>query len=331
MKICQIAVGMLSQRTPTQIAVIGLFILLAAGCDQIESPVQILPREDKIPSGQEKVTPENDIYPPILHSLDYEQPIPVPGYANLAGAEDSPFVTPDGNTLYFTFNPDVNVMPDKQLIDGVTGLYTSQLVNGIWQEAERIILNDDLSLDGCETIQSDLMWFCSVRTGNFREVDLYTAYLIDGTWTNWQNAGERINSEIVMGEMHITPDRLEIYFDGAREGGKGTSDIWLTRLVDGIWQDPVNLSEVNTEVNEIRPFVTQDGTELWFTRQYQGSPAIFRSVNIDGVWAEPELIISQFAAEPSLDAQGNIYFAHHFFKDGQMLEADIYVARKIHD
>ncbi len=331
MEINKMAVRILSKRTQTQITVIVLIILLAAGCDQIDSPIQILPREDKIPSGKDKITPDDDIYPPILHSPDFEQPIPVPGYANSAGAEDSPFVTPDGNVLYFTFNPDVNVKPDKQLIDGVTGLYRSQLVNGIWQEPERIILNDDLSLDGCETIQGDLMWFCSVRTGNFRGVDLYTASLIDGTWTNWQNAGERINVEIAMGEMHITPDGLEIYFDGARVGGTGASDIWLTRSVNGIWQDPVNVSEVNSEEDEIRPFLTQDGKELWFSRIYLGSPAVFRSLLIDGHWSEPELIISQFAAEPSLDNEGNIYFAHHFFKDGQMLEADIYVARTKHD
>ena len=38
--------------------------------------------------------------------------------------------------------------------------------------------------------------------------------------------------------------------------------------------------------------------------------------------------ISQFAGEASLDNKGNIYFTHHFYKDGVMLEADIYVAYK---
>jgi len=49
---------------------------------------------------------------------------------------------------------------------------------------------------------------------------------------------------------------------------------------------------------------------------------------VDGVWSEPELIISWFAGEPSLDNVGNIYFVHHFYKDGNMIEADIYVAKK---
>jgi len=40
-------------------------------------------------------------------------------------------------------------------------------------------------------------------------------------------------------------------------------------------------------------------------------------------------IVSNFAGEPALDAQGNLYFVHHYFTaDGKMIEADIYVAYK---
>lgn len=324
-------IGFFAQQLMIRGFIITLVLILMVGCSEPESSIQIPSREEKIPSYINKITPEMDLYPPILHADEYEQPVPVPGFANSAGAEDSPFVSPDGLSLYFTFVPDPSVPPGKQLIDGVTGLYKSQLVDGSWNEPDRIILNDDLSLDGCETIQGDMMWFCSVRAGNFRDVDLYTAELVDGKWVNWQNAGERINFEIVMGEMHITSDGLEIYFDGTREGSLGGSDIWVTRFINGDWQTPENLGEVNSKENEIRPFLTQDGQELWFSRSYLGSPAVFRSIMIDGHWSEPELILSQFAAEPSLDTEGNVYFAHHFFKDGEMLEADIYVMRKKYD
>ena len=40
------------------------------------------------------------------------------------------------------------------------------------------------------------------------------------------------------------------------------------------------------------------------------------------------LIVSQFAGEPTLDDAGNLYFVHHYFEHGQMIEADIYVAYK---
>jgi len=77
------------------------------------------------------------------------------------------------------------------------------------------------------------------------------------------------------------------------------------------------------------PYVTQDCRELWFTRTCLGSPAIYRSVKVDGTWSEPELIISQFAGEPSVDDDGNIYFVHHFSTaDSRMIEADIYIAQR---
>ena len=88
----------------------------------------------------------------------------------------------------------------------------------------------------------------------------------------------------------------------------------------------MNISAVNTEADETRPFVTADGQELWITRWHQGSPAIVRSTKVDGEWQEGELIVSRFAGEPTLDPQGNLYFVHHFYDDGVMLEVDIYVA-----
>jgi hypothetical protein len=101
----------------------------------------------------------------------------------------------------------------------------------------------------------------------------------------------------------------------------------MATSVDGEpFGDPVNLWEVNTPEDDSRPYVSPDGTELWITRWYQGSPAIFRSLRHEGAWLEPELILSQFAGEPTLDAEGNLYFVHHFYIDGVMREADIYVA-----
>jgi hypothetical protein len=57
---------------------------------------------------------------------------------------------------------------------------------------------------------------------------------------------------------------------------------------------------------------------------------VFRSIRQEnGTWSEPEEIVSNFAGEPTLDSEGNLYFVHHFFdKDMNMIEADIYVCFK---
>ena len=62
-------------------------------------------------------------------------------------------------------------------------------------------------------------------------------------------------------------------------------------------------------------------------------PATYRSVKEgDGSWSQPEEILSNFAGEPTLDDEGDLYFVHHFatFPGGvyQPIEADIYVACK---
>ncbi len=301
-----------------------------ASCGRVLDPeptgLEVLPRESKIPADATRVTPEADDHPPVLHFEGWEDPVPMPGPVNTAGAEDSPFVTPDGQEFYFFFTPDVRIPAEGQLDDGVTGIYRSKRMAGTWSEPQRIILNDDVSLDGCQFIREDTMWFCSVRTGGFREIDFYTAKRIDGQWTEWRNAGERLNVEIGIGEMHLSADGSSLYFHADKPEGKGGLDIWLSRFVEGEWQDPQPVTPVNSFADEGWPFLTQDGRGLWFTRTWEGTPAIFRSINNGVDWQEPELIVSSFAGEPSLDIAENLYFTHHFYRNGEMIEADIYVA-----
>jgi len=290
-----------------------------------ESPLPT--RESAIPVDAVKMTPETDSFPPILHSDEWMQPVPLSPSINTAGGEDSPFVLPNGNTLDFFFTPDVNVPAEKQVLDHVTGIYVSRKQNGSWGAAERVILQDagKLALDGAEFVQGNIMWFASAREG-YTEVNLFTAEFRDGEWTNWQYVGDKLMKDYQVGEMHITADGSEMYFHSPRPGGKGQLDIWVTRKVNDEWQQPENVEAVNTAENEGWPFISQDGKELWFTRTYLGSPAIYRSIEVGGVWTEPELILSQFAGEPTLDNMGNLYFVHHYFKDSKMIEADIYVA-----
>lgn len=282
--------------------------------------IEILPRESKIPTNSVKITPETDEYPPILHSKSWEQPTPLEYPLNTKGAEDSPFITPDGNTIYLFYTPDPNIAPQKQLIDGVTGIYESKKINGQWQTPKRLVLNKDVALDGCEFVEDNIMWFCSARQGNTREIDIYTAEYKNGEWTNWKNAGTRLNKEIGIGELHKWKNKL--YYHNA------SYDIYVTEYKNEQWQEPKPITAVNTELNEGWPYISTNGQELWFTRFYQGTPSIWRALLVNEEWQAPELIISQFAGEPTLDDAGNIYFTHHYYKNGKMIEADIYVAKK---
>lgn len=305
-------------------ALLILFGLCA--CAPRATPTPARTRAQTIPKDAVKLSPATDPLPPILHSTEWENPVPLPGPINTAGAEDSPFILPDGSALFFFFTPDVRVPPEKQLLDGVTGIWWSKRVGESWSAPERIVLSDDLALDGCEFVQENTMFFCSARQGNYRAIDIWRAELRDGRWTNWQNAGKQLNGEYAIGEFHFSADWRTLYFHSPRAGGKGKLDLWVTRQVNDTWQPPENIAAVNSAEDEGWPFVTSDERELWFTRTHNGAPAIFRARSIGGKWSTPQLILSQFAGEPTLDARGNIYFTHHLFQDGKMIQADIYVA-----
>jgi hypothetical protein len=304
------------------IFIVFMISINLGGCIQ----QKLVSRDDAIPDDAVKITPETDLYPPILHSNEYKDPVPMSGPINTAGAEDSPFIPCcEEDVFYFFFTPDVRVPVEEQLSDGATGIYISRKLNGEWSEPERVILQDPrkLSLDGCTYVYDDVMYFCSARQG-YTGIHWFTAEYIDGVWTNWQNAD--FDPKLDVGELHFTNEFTELYYHSSRPGGKGGMDIWYTSIVNGTWSDPINIDAINSEDNEGYPYITADGNELWFNKWYQGTPAVFRSKKVNGSWQEPEIIISQFAGEPTLDQDGNIYFVHHFYDNGVMLEADIYVA-----
>jgi hypothetical protein len=64
------------------------------------------------------------------------------GPINTSGAEDSPFISADGNVFTFFFVPDVRVPPEKQLLDGVSGIYLTRKMDGVWTEPERVVLQE---------------------------------------------------------------------------------------------------------------------------------------------------------------------------------------------
>jgi hypothetical protein len=314
-------------------ALIVVIAVIAVTQPEEERVVGQEERLKAIPSEATKMYPAMDSFKPVVHSDLWEQPIPMPGPINTAGAEDSPFITGNGTWFFFFFTPDVKVPPEKQLIDGVTGIWWVKRVGDNWSSPEKIVFFDDVSLDGAESVFGNTMWFASVRAGNYGEIDVYSADYENGEWVNVRNVGEQLNVDIDIGEFHLTQDGNTLYFHTGNFSAGGSMDLWVTHKTGSAWDTPIPLAEINTDANEGFPYVTADGNELWFTSWsklgYTG-PAIFRSIKLpNGAWGPPEEIVSNFAGEPALDDQGNIYFVHHFYSPAlEMIEADIYVAYK---
>jgi len=213
------------RRTSLVLTILSLIVItlfLGLVFSQMIPPTEETPiktRQDAIPDSAVKILPEDDIYPPLLHLELWQDPIPLLGPINTAGAEDSAFITPDGNTMYFFFTPDPSVEPEDQLFDGVTGMWRSDWDGSEWSELERVWLQSPgkLALDGDPFVLEDVMWFPSAREYDeyeegHRGINLFTARYVDGEWDDWTYAGDWLNLEFEMGGDAYKPGRDRAVF-----------------------------------------------------------------------------------------------------------------------
>lgn len=291
---------------------------LIASCES--DPAVIPDRESLIPADAIKMSPENDTLPPRLVSEEYTEPVPLPYPVNTRGAEDSAFVLPDGQTLYVWFTPNNKMDVIEQSQDMVTGIYKYSKTPDGWSFDGRIWLAEpgEPHLDGCGFFQGDKVWICGVRK-DYEGLHWFTSTYQNGNWS--MAAIDDFKSSYEVGELHISKDGTELYFHSSRSGGKGGLDIWMSSLVEGEWGEPVNLELVNSEYDEGWPALNPQEDELWISKNY----SIWRSIKTDGVWGPPVEIVSSLAGEATIDADGNVYFTHHYYENDKMIEADIYL------
>lgn len=119
------------------------------------------------------------------------------------------------------------------------------------------------------TADGRMMYFTMV--GGRGRSDIYVAYrLSDSTWTSPISLGEPVNTDGWEAQPAISADGTRLFFASTREGGRGGSDIWFSRLLrrepDGkqYWSQPKCLY-FNTPGDEMAPFLYFDNRTLFFS------------------------------------------------------------------
>jgi hypothetical protein len=75
----------------------------------------------------------------------------------------------------------------------------------------------------------------------------------------------------------FTADLLELYFTTGRDGGLGSSDIWVSRRAspNDPWGAPTAVPELNSADTETSPGVSPDGLTIWFGSNRPGGKGTF--------------------------------------------------------
>ncbi|MDG2249697.1 MAG: hypothetical protein P8N11_02540 [Gammaproteobacteria bacterium] len=182
-----------------------------------------------------------------------------------AGDDREPWITADGNTIYFRSD---RLASDGNAID----LFVTNRVNGAWTEPELLPypISTDEGNEHCPAILQDgvTLCFASMRAGGYGGSDIYCSQKDEGgNWTDPINQGPNINTAAE--EFHFTQDTDGmVYFTSTRPGGFGGRDIYgAMQMGPNSWDTSFNLGPtVNTSAEDMCPALPPGADSFsWFS------------------------------------------------------------------
>ena len=197
--------------------------------------------------------------------------------------------------------------------------------------------------EGCSAFSRDGKWFIFKRFSKTLP-DIYEMEEINGQWTK-----PRIipfQGEYRTGDYTLSPDGKTLYFAsnrpltaGAQPSGVN-ANIWKIERNDTGWSEPQPLGpEINTEMHESYPSVTNDGTLYFFRRKSddnQGEMAdIYRSRLVKGKYTKPEILGASINTETHewdpFIAPDESYLIFCSMKSGGYGKDDLYITFRTGD
>lgn len=229
------------------------------------------------------------------------------------GAFDShPAFTPDGATIYFLRStPNFNHWT----------ILSSQYWKARWNTPVVVPFSGQYSdADPFITPDGAHLYFISNRTGAGKTGTDLDIWKVDKTSTGWsepRNVGAPINSP--GNEWYPTiATNGTIYFGSDRQGGKGRTDIYRSRLVNGKYAEPENLGDaINTQFNEFEALIAADESFLILMAggrsDSKGGFDLYISYNRNGAWTKPvnlgdKINSSGNEYSPTISPDGKYFF-----------------------
>ena len=200
----------------------------------------------------------------ILESrlVDGEWSEPVPASFSGAYPDIDPWVSPDGESLYFS-----SIRP----VDGVerrdAEVWRVDREGDGWSDPVHLAaVGSDGDELGASVSADGVLWFASDRPGGAGGWDLYTAEPEGDGFAAPAPAAD-INTGIWEFNPAISSDgSLLVFTSIGRLEGSGLGDLFVSTITDGTWTaaDPV---AINTPADEYHASFSPDGETLYFVRR----------------------------------------------------------------
>lgn len=221
--------------------------------------------------------------------IEFESLNKLPAVINTSCEEIMPLVSPDGKTLYFA----------RSFCDANTGgknggsdIWMSEY-NPQTKEWARPRNNGDVYNDRGHNavvgMSADAQTIYQINTTPGKRIKgVYSSKKVNGKWS--QPTLEPVpflETEEHFG-MYVSPDFNIIIVSMKRDDGYGEEDLYVSHKAAGKWSNPIHLGNVINSIGfEISPFLSSDGTRLYFASNGHrglGGSDIFYSDRLDNTW-----------------------------------------------
>ena len=208
---------------------------------------------------------------------------------NTSSDEQSPILTPDGKTLYYTVqNHPLNTDGKRDPGD----IWYSTWADSIWSapvHAGALINNRGYNAVGGFSPDGLQMFFlCHYdASGVARTQGISVSKKTSGGWSRPENIFiPYFQNKSSIQSGHLSPDNSVFIYSAETYGSYGVDDLYVTiRGSDGKWSDPKNLGTIiNTQFQELSPSLSSDTKTLYFSsngRKGSGSFDVYSSERLD--------------------------------------------------
>ena len=199
------------------------------------------------------------------------------------GDDREPWITADGNTIYFKSDRLATTSPPN-----ANDLFVTHKVNGRWTTPELLPspISTNAGNEHCPAILQDgrSLCFACMREVGYGGSDIWCSQQdASGNWMDPVNQGPNVNTAAE--EFHFSQDTDGmVYFTSNRPGGFGGMDLWgAMQQGPNSWGTAVNLGpQVNTAAADMCPALPPGGnTFTWFSGRTDNSLG-----NIDIFWTQ---------------------------------------------
>ncbi len=122
--------------------------------------------------------------------------------------DDNPFITPDGQKMFFTSSRSGSVSEAKE------NIWFAERTSTGWSEPKPVCVEvNAMQLHwGISVSNSGTLYFGGIAQNNYGRSDIYYSKLVNGVYSKPVNIGDEINTEDTDHCPYIAPDESYIIF-----------------------------------------------------------------------------------------------------------------------